>query len=141
MLDKLFGNGTTVMAKALDGLAMRQRAIAENISNVYTPNYKRLEVSFEGELHDAAERTSPEGELPMATTDPRHFRMGGPQSLEEFQAQMTRADDTTMRNDGNNVDVDSEMTKLAQTSLSYTTIADMVKRRFAGMNSVIRGNP
>lgn len=141
MLEKLFGTGTTAMAKAMGALSMRQRAIAENIANADTPHYKRLEVAFEGQLQQAVYKSDEGNDLPMETADPRHFRIGGPQDLEAFQAQLTRADDTAMRNDGNNVDVDAEMTRLAQTSMTYNTLADMMKRRFAGLKSVIHGSP
>lgn len=137
MLDRLFAGTTDVMAKAMGGLSQRQRAIAENIANADTPNYKRLEVAYETQLHRAA--IGPQG-VEMAATLPGHLRIDGPQSLEEFQAQVTRATDTSMRNDGNNVDVEAEMTRLAQTGLTYNALADLMKRKMSGMHSVIRGN-
>jgi flagellar basal-body rod protein FlgB len=38
------------MEKALDGSALRQKAIAANIANVDTPGYKSIEVSFAEQL-------------------------------------------------------------------------------------------
>jgi flagellar basal-body rod protein FlgB len=38
------------LSSALDGLAARQRAIADNIANVNTPNYRAKVVSFEDAL-------------------------------------------------------------------------------------------
>jgi flagellar basal-body rod protein FlgB len=43
-----------LMIKALDGLATRQVATAENIANASTPNYRPLRTSFEQALKDAA---------------------------------------------------------------------------------------
>lgn len=40
---------------ALDGLALRQRAIAENVANVQTPGYQAQRVAFEDALASAVE--------------------------------------------------------------------------------------
>jgi flagellar basal-body rod protein FlgB len=41
---------SSAISSALDGLALRQRAIANNIANVNTPNYHAEKVSFEDAL-------------------------------------------------------------------------------------------
>ena len=43
-----------VFLKALDGLALRSRAIAENIANGSTPAYRPVRVHFEEALRRAA---------------------------------------------------------------------------------------
>lgn len=139
MLDKLFGKNGEVMASALDGLSLRQKAIAENVANADTPHYKRFEVAFEGALAKAAGRMDASA-VPMAATHPGHFRVDGPQSLADFQVSVTRSNEVTMRNDGNNVDIDAEMTRLAQANVTYNAIADLMKRKMTGLQSVIRGN-
>ncbi|MNL81886.1 Flagellar basal body rod protein FlgB [compost metagenome] len=66
--------------------------------------------------------------------------MDGPQSLEDFQVSVSRSNEVTMRNDGNNVDIDAEMTRLAQANATYNAMADLMKRKMTGLHSVIRGN-
>lgn len=44
---------STALISALDGLALRQRSIAENIANVNTPGYHAQRVRFEDELRAA----------------------------------------------------------------------------------------
>lgn len=139
MLDKLFSGAPDVMAKAMDGLSTRQKAIAENIANADTPHYKRFEVAYEGQLKRAISQPGA-FEVPMATSHPMHIRLDGPQSLEEFQAVVSRSTENTMRNDGNNVDIDAEMTRLAQTSITYNAMADLMKRSMEGLKTVIRGS-
>lgn len=139
MLDKLFGKSGEVMSRALDGLSMRQKAIAENVANADTPRYKRFEVAFEGQLAKTMARPDAFS-VPMAATHPGHYRVDGPQSLEEFQATVSRSSEVTMRNDGNNVDIDAEMTRLAQANVTYNAMADLMKRKMTGLQSVIRGN-
>ena len=41
---------SAALSSALDGLALRQRTIANNIANINTPNYQAKRVSFEDAL-------------------------------------------------------------------------------------------
>ena len=141
MFDRLFGKSTTVFTKAMSGLSARQRATAENIANVDTPGYKRLEVTFERELSRAAGKLEPgRFHLDLATTQPGHMSLDAASSLAEVTIRTSHSDETSLRNDGNNVDIDTEMTKLAQASFTYGAVADLMKRKMSGLHSVIRGN-
>ncbi|MFH0880983.1 MAG: flagellar basal body rod protein FlgB, partial [Lentisphaerota bacterium] len=44
---------TQVLNKMLDVSALRQRVLANNLANINTPGYKRLDVKFRDELTDA----------------------------------------------------------------------------------------
>ncbi len=44
------------LSSALDGLSLRQRAIADNIANINTPGYHAKRVLFEDELRQAVTR-------------------------------------------------------------------------------------
>lgn len=48
----LLGTKFDVKAAALDGLAMRQEAHAQNLANVDTPGYRRKTVDFESTLQE-----------------------------------------------------------------------------------------
>ncbi len=52
MLNQI-NNNINILNKALDGLWLRDKVINQNISNVNTPNYKRLTVNFENQLREA----------------------------------------------------------------------------------------
>ena len=45
-----------LLARTLDAASLRHRAIASNVANVNTPDYKRVEVSFEEDLVRSARR-------------------------------------------------------------------------------------
>lgn len=50
------GGTTALLSLAIDAAAMRQQALAQNIANVNTPGYRRIDVSFAeriGNLVDA----------------------------------------------------------------------------------------
>jgi flagellar basal-body rod protein FlgB len=51
---------------ALDGLALRQRAIAENVANINTPGYQAKKVAFESELARAVDNRSGAVTAPVA---------------------------------------------------------------------------
>ena len=44
---------SSVLHSALDGLALRQRVIADNIANVDTPEFRATSVDFESSLRSA----------------------------------------------------------------------------------------
>lgn len=48
----------TALSSALDGLSMRQRAVADNIANINTPDYHSKRVQFEDALRKAVESGS-----------------------------------------------------------------------------------
>ena len=124
---------------ALDGLSTRQRAIANNVANVDTPNFKGSEVSFEDQLQRAAGRRN-DLEMSLARTDARHLDVGGSTST-ELAPEILPIENTTLRNDGNNVDIDREMVKLADTQIRYNAAIQMVSQRYGILRSIISGNP
>lgn len=127
------------LQKALDGLTLRQQAITNNIANVDTPNYKSTEVNFESDLqaalgHSAAEKDA----LPLAATDARHLSStNGPASLETLSPRISQLMTTSLRNDGNNVDVDREMTRLAETQLHFEAATQLINVKFNQLKQAI----
>ncbi|MCS6803382.1 MAG: flagellar basal body rod protein FlgB [Chloroflexota bacterium] len=119
------------LTAALRGLSQRHQAIATNIANVDTPWYQATEVSFERALQQALGRGD---DIPLATTHAAH--LGAPAALE---AVVTRAPapSTARRNDGNTVDLDREMTRLAETSLRYNVVASLISSKYAGLRTAI----
>jgi flagellar basal-body rod protein FlgB len=116
-----------LMEKGLDLSALRHRIISENIANSETPGYKKKEVSFSGLLEDALANYS----NGIGTTDPLAKNKQG-DVIREIKT-------TSMRNDGNNVDVDEEMVKLAQNTLYYQALSQQVGAHFALLKTVING--
>jgi len=132
---------------ALDGLALRETLIAGNLANIDTPGYAPRSISFEGELQAALAAsgvapdpsggaTAPAASIPLTRTDPRHLGVGGPgdpgtPGVQEFSG--------SIRNDGNQVDLESEMSALAKTQLQFSTVGRLMSGRLAMLNVVING--
>lgn len=131
---EIFSNPVMVsLTKGLDAEALRQRIIANNVANVNTPNFKKSTVAFESLLKKALGRES----LEMITTNPKHFS-GTPQ-LAELKPEVNLNETTTMRTDGNNVDIDEEMTNLAANGIQYQATARELSDRISLLSFVIMG--
>jgi len=131
---EIFSNPVMVsLTKGLDAEALRQRVIANNVANVNTPNFKKSTVAFESLLKKALGRES----LEMITTHPKHF--GGTPRLAELKPEVNLNETTTMRTDGNNVDIDEEMTNLAANGIQYQATARELSDRISLLSFVIMG--
>lgn len=120
---------------ALDGLSMRQKAIANNVANVDTPNYKAERVSFESQLQAAVRNSSDTGGLQLNTTNARH--LGHTIAFSTRPISITHQNNT-MRNDGNSVDIDLEMTNLAETTLRYQALSQLAGMKISLLKNIIR---
>lgn len=113
---------------------MRQKAIANNIANVNTPGYQRIEVSFESELRKALDPRR----LMGARTDPNHMPIGKP-NLGNIQPQAYRPNDPTLPGQINNVDIDMEMAKLAENQILFNAGVKLMTDRSSVIRSAISG--
>ncbi|HEY1188274.1 MAG TPA: flagellar basal body rod protein FlgB [Gemmata sp.] len=109
--------GLNVLTQVLDASALRHRVIAQNVANVNTPGYKRLEVAFEADLAKAL--AAPTGGAPVR---PRVVNVDGPE-----------------RADGNTVDIDVEMNSMTKNSLLYEAATQIIASRVASLRSAITG--
>lgn len=132
MIKGLFGS-TKVLEKALDGSWMRGEAISQNIANVDTPGYKKKTVSFEQALGEAIDSSGFKG----FRTDKRHIPIGST-DFDSTDIKVTQDNASlSMRLDGNNVDVDSEMALMAKNNIMYNTLIQKVSGEFRKLKSVI----
>ncbi|PRR70272.1 Flagellar basal body rod protein FlgB [Moorella humiferrea] len=119
-----------VLEKALDAATLRQRVIAHNVANVNTPGFKRSDVSFEEKL---ARALGVEPGVELYRTHPGHLPAGGL----ELTPEVVPDNSTTMRQDGNNVDIDREMVDLVQNSLNFNFAVQQLNGRLAMLRYVI----
>jgi len=127
-----------LLEKALDGLSQRQQAISHNMANVDTPNFKTTEVSFEEDLAAAIRRQPTPDTLAMHVSDARHIgTFPTPVDVDGISPRAAQLLTTSMRNDGNNVDVDREMTRLAETQLFFQAATQLVNVKFNQLKQAI----
>ena len=99
---------------ALDGLAERQRAIADNVANLQTPGYQAKRVLFEDALTQAVANGSGTATATVA------------RSLEPT------------REDGNNVNLDTETLSNVDTNLRYELATQAVSAEFSQIRAAMR---
>lgn len=140
MIDRLFSNDLmAIMSKALDAGTLQQRVISNNLANVDTPGFKRSEVVFMEKLKAALETRNHAGEdLQAATTHPQHISFQNIPTLNSVEASVAVQSNTSLRNDGNNVDIDAEMARLAENNIYYTALSQLTSMHFSELKSVIR---
>ncbi|WP_159552052.1 flagellar basal body protein [Citricoccus sp. K5] len=102
------------LESALDGLAARQRAIANNLANVNTPQFQATRVQFEQQL--ARSIAAGDGRVTAA---------------EQPSLEPTRLN-------GNNVNADTEVLSNEATVLSYQFASQAIKSKLSGVSTAAR---
>jgi flagellar basal-body rod protein FlgB len=123
LLDKT----TRALAASADLRSLRQNVVTANIANAETPNYTAKKLDFEEALGRALEL---EGVGDMKTGDQRHY-MGGAGSMHNVKADTYENPDVSVNNDGNTVDLEREMSTLAENSLLYKAAIQLINKKLA----------
>jgi flagellar basal-body rod protein FlgB len=105
------------LEKAIEGAAARQQAIAQNLANVDTPGYQRVDVDFHQTLANAL--ASGTDGLSSATFPPQ------------------RDASATVRSDGSTVDPDVESAAQARNGLEYEALVQISKARIDILQSAM----
>jgi flagellar basal-body rod protein FlgB len=124
-----------VVSKSLDACVLRGKAIANNLANVMTPGYQRIEVAFEDRLKQALD----EKQLAGSTDHPGHMALGRLE-VEQLQPVAYRSQDSTLPGEINNVDVDLEAAKLAENQILYMFGIKFIQDQKADIVSAIAGH-
>lgn len=119
------------LEKALNGSALSQRAISQNIANVDTPNFKARQVHFQEALKDALGSEK----LKAYRTDNRHFEFGNSPS----DLYITTRENSMYNHNLNNVDIDKEMSDLAKNQIYYSALIERLNGGFNSLTTAIRG--
>ena len=100
----------------------RQQALAANVANLDTPGYRAKDYSFEAQL------TS----LTLASTSDNHIAPEGDASPARMYEVGTRE-----KPNGNNVDIEREMTEITKNGLQYITLVQYLNQKIRTLRSAI----
>ncbi|MEJ5913347.1 flagellar basal body rod protein FlgB [Pseudokineococcus sp. 1T1Z-3] len=109
---------STALRVALGGLAARQRATADNVANIDTPGFLAGRVQFEDSLRDA-----------VRTGEARRVGATGPTTVRSLEP---------TREDGNNVNLDTESISNTDTVLRYQLLTQAVTDRMSLLRTAMR---
>lgn len=135
---RLFDKNMTIMEKSLNAYSDRSKALANNIANVNTPNYKRQDIQFEEYLDEAINSKS-NPKIEGKRTNKGHIEIAQVPNVENLEHVVITESEIFQRNDGNGVDVEREMAENAKNNIRYQTVANKVSGSFALLKTVIRG--
>ncbi|MBI5192430.1 MAG: flagellar basal body rod protein FlgB [Nitrospirae bacterium] len=130
----LFDKTVSFLSKALDVMNVRHEVIASNIANQDTPNYSAKSVNFAKELETVMNTQKANN---ISVTNPAHINLnsagsGNVQGLVEIK-NTSGAD-----YDNNNVNVEMEMARMAENTITYNASAQILTGKFKGLLSAIR---
>lgn len=129
MINSNVYNYINVLDKAADASWLRNEVISNNIANVDTPNYKRQDVAFEGELTRALSK------MRYKSMDEKVDNL----TVNSLRATTyTDYGDYSYRIDGNNVDIDTENVQLASNQIKYNALIAGVNQEFANLKMVMK---
>lgn len=101
----------------LNAAWMQQQLHSQNLSNLETPNYKTKSLVFDEVLTQTQKG----------------------QAVQSFRGRVV-TDESDIRIDGNNVDVEKEGTELYKSYVQYSMLLDKVKGQFSNYNVVVNCN-
>jgi flagellar basal-body rod protein FlgB len=123
----LLGSTGALLERYMDLLAARQRVTAGNIANADTPGYQTRDIDFRAELQSYL----------YGSASPQASSTASSQALAYPAVLVRESFGDGAKNDGNNVDLDREMQKLAENTLRFTTASTLMQKQIQEVRSAI----
>ena len=126
MIDPIFNSENYLLTrKLLDGVALRQEAIAANIANAETPGYRRLDVTpnFAEQLRSSLAS----GDLVRGNNSIM------PTLVEDAHAR-------ALRPDGNNVEIEKELLEMNKNSIDHEFLTQVITSNIKQLKMAITGH-
>ena len=110
---------------------VRAKTIANNMANINTKDYKKFNVVFEDNL----KKENNSSGLELKRTNPAHFSSS---NSENDNISIQQDNNTSMRTDGNNVDLDIEKVNQAANTLKYNALITRINGKFNDLKMVMK---
>jgi flagellar basal-body rod protein FlgB len=128
-MSELFDKTTRALGASLNLRQLRNNVISSNIANAETPGYQAKKLDFEDALTRALDL---EGLGQLDGMKPEHFPTG-PGAISRLKADVYENPDVSVNNDGNTVDLEREMTALAENSVMYKAAIQLINKKMASL--------
>ncbi|ADU66924.1 flagellar basal-body rod protein FlgB [Desulfurispirillum indicum S5] len=124
-----------LLATSMTVRSKNQDVIATNVANAETPNYKAKELVFEDQLREAVLGRKEDKEMiPMARTHESHLPTGAKPA---FMPYMQLQHNQTVRNDGNDVELEKEIGRMMENATMYQASTTIAAKKIEGLKSAI----
>lgn len=140
-IEGLFNSTIDLLGKSVDLRAKNQNLIASNIANAETPNFIPKTLAFEQELQGALKNGQP-GQRSSTIPHARHIPLRGAgvgNSLQSVSGQIIETPAKTPGKDGNAVELEDEMGKMAENQVMFNASVQMLNKKFEGLRTAIKG--
>ena len=120
-----------LIKEGLKASNVRSKTIANNMANINTKDYKRFNVVFEENL----KKNSDSSEFKLKRTRDVHF---SDDNSTNDNISIEQDKSTSMRSDGNNVDLDVEKVNQAANTLKYNALITNINNKFNNLKTVMK---
>ena len=122
---------TDLLFQQLNFRGERQKVISTNIANIDTPDFKTKELKFEDQLN----KSNTEYQLKLTRTHSKHIAL----DMDTFNSSMKLYEVKGLKeqNDGNNVNLDTQMSEMSKNSIMFSAIQNSIKKDSVWFKSVI----
>src|SRR5690606_3229697 len=111
-----------------------QEIISSNVANSETPGYKAKRLDFESAL---ARALDVDGEMGMQMGSDRHFNVGSG-GFDNLQPELYNDPNGVVSEDGNTVDRESEMTRMAENKILYDALVQLMNKKLGLMKYAVQ---
>ncbi|XPV69258.1 MAG: flagellar basal body rod protein FlgB [Halarcobacter sp.] len=125
---------TSLLFDQLSFRSDRQNVISSNISNINTPNYKTKDLVFENELKKVQNN-----DLKLYTTNENHIKASA-DVQKPSEPKIVDVEGLTEQNDGNNVNLDTQMSEMAKNKVIFDAIQSSITKDSRLFRSVIESS-
>ena len=138
-IDGIFNSTIDLLGKSVDLRAKSQNLIASNIANAETPNFVPKTLAFEQELQGALNNRQ-SGQHPVSAPNARHIPVrGAGAGIRSVTGKVLETPAKTPGKDGNAVELENEMGKMAENQVMFNASVQMLNKKFEGLRTAIKG--
>lgn len=140
-IEGIFSNTIDLLGKSVDLRAKNQTLIASNVANAETPNYIPKSLDFEQELQGAL-KSRQAGQTHSSAPHARHIPVRGAgigNAIQSVSGQVIETPAKTPGKDGNAVELENEMGKMAENQIMFNASIQMLTKKFEGLRTAIKG--
>ncbi|MBN1277427.1 MAG: flagellar basal body rod protein FlgB [Deltaproteobacteria bacterium] len=132
----IFSGTVNILERALNIRAARHDLISANVANSETPDYQAFDLIVEEEMEKVLGK---EGQIGLAMTQKKHFPANNVAGSEGLKPKPVVDSKWDKDENGNSVRIEREMANLAENSLMYNALAQIISKKFRGLDDVIKG--
>ena len=134
-MSSLYAVTMSSLSSALQAAELRQQVYANNIANANTPGFKAQDVTFESLLQSQLSAQGNGSGVSMVANSPQD--LGGSLSVGSVKPIVQTVTNTSMTSNGNNVNLDAQMSALAENQISYGALVQELNNQFTMLQTAI----